>query len=65
MGTKVKFLVWPALFLHEGGALISKGVLQPIPYTNTRFSTALEHTYQSRNNVKTTNEFVLIYNILN
>jgi hypothetical protein len=28
MGTKVKFLVWPALFLHEGGALISKGVLQ-------------------------------------
>jgi hypothetical protein len=40
MGTKVKFLVWPALFLHEGGALIW-------------------------NNVKTTNEFVLIYNILN
>ena len=34
MGTKVKFLVWPALFLHEGGALISKGVLQPIPDTN-------------------------------
>jgi hypothetical protein len=30
MGTKVKFLVWPALFLHKGGALISKGVLQPI-----------------------------------
>jgi hypothetical protein len=30
MGTKVKFLVWPALFLYEGGALISKGVLQPI-----------------------------------
>jgi hypothetical protein len=27
MGTKVKFLVWPALFLHKGGALISKGVL--------------------------------------
>jgi hypothetical protein len=27
MGTKVKFLVWPALFLHEGGALISKGVI--------------------------------------
>ena len=34
MGTKVKFLVWPALFLYEGGALISKGVLQPIPDTN-------------------------------
>jgi hypothetical protein len=33
-GTKVKFLVWPALFLHKGGALISKGVLQPIPDTN-------------------------------
>ena len=34
MGTKVNFLVWPALFLHEGGALISKGDLQPIPDTN-------------------------------
>ena len=33
-GTKVKFLVWPALFLHKGGALISKGILQPISDTN-------------------------------
>jgi hypothetical protein len=32
MGTKVKFLVWPALFLYEGGALISKGLwcLEPL-----------------------------------
>jgi hypothetical protein len=33
--------------------------------TKVRFLTGLEHTCQSRNNVKTTNEFVLIYNILN
>jgi hypothetical protein len=27
-GDKVKYLVWPALFLHEGGPLLYKGVVQ-------------------------------------
>ena len=27
-GDKVKFVVWPALFLHEGGPLLNKGVVQ-------------------------------------
>ncbi|XP_076117497.1 uncharacterized protein LOC143085169 isoform X3 [Mytilus galloprovincialis] len=31
MGRRVKFLVWPALFLHKGGPLLSKGVVQPLP----------------------------------
>jgi hypothetical protein len=56
MGTKVKFLVWPALWISLIGLC---------PKPETRFLAGLEHTYQSRNNVKTTNEFVLIYNILN
>lgn len=29
-GSKVKFLVWPALFLHRSGPLLSKGVVQPM-----------------------------------
>uniref|UniRef100_A0A194AN19 Mitochondria-eating protein C-terminal domain-containing protein n=1 Tax=Pinctada fucata TaxID=50426 RepID=A0A194AN19_PINFU len=28
-GTEVDFMVWPALFLHKDGPLLSKGVLQP------------------------------------
>jgi hypothetical protein len=28
-GDKVKHVVWPALFLHEGGPLLYKGVVQP------------------------------------
>lgn len=31
IGHRVKFLVWPALFLHRGGPLLSKGVVQPLP----------------------------------
>ncbi|XP_052078824.1 uncharacterized protein LOC127716616 isoform X2 [Mytilus californianus] len=31
MGRRVKFLVWPALFLHKDGPLLSKGVVQPLP----------------------------------
>ena len=27
-GDKVTFVVWPALFLHEGGPLLNKGVVQ-------------------------------------
>ena len=26
-GDKVTFVVWPALFLHEGGPLLNKGVV--------------------------------------
>lgn len=29
-GEKVKFVVWPAVFLHNSGPLVTKGVLQPI-----------------------------------
>jgi len=29
-GKLVKFVVWPALFLHSGGALLAKGVVQPM-----------------------------------
>jgi hypothetical protein len=29
LGDKVKYVVWPALFLHEGGPLLYKGVVQP------------------------------------
>lgn len=29
-GEKVKFVVWPAVFLHNNGPLVTKGVLQPI-----------------------------------
>jgi hypothetical protein len=28
-GDKVKYVVWPALFLYEGGPLLCKGVVQP------------------------------------
>ena len=28
-GDKVKYVVWPALFLYEGGPLLYKGVVQP------------------------------------
>jgi hypothetical protein len=28
-GDKVAFVVWPAVFLHENGPLVQKGVLQP------------------------------------
>ena len=28
-GDKVKYVVWPALLLHEGGPLLFKGVVQP------------------------------------
>lgn len=28
-GEKVDFLVWPAVFLHENGPIVQKGVLQP------------------------------------
>jgi hypothetical protein len=27
-GDKVTFVVWPALFLHDGGPLLNKGVVQ-------------------------------------
>jgi hypothetical protein len=27
-GDKVAFVVWPALFLHEGGPLLNKGVVE-------------------------------------
>lgn len=28
-GKKVQFMVWPAVFLHKNGPLVTKGVLQP------------------------------------
>lgn len=28
-GKRVRYTVWPALYLHENGALLSKGVVQP------------------------------------
>jgi hypothetical protein len=28
-GKKIDYVVWPALLLHEGGPLLSKGVAQP------------------------------------
>lgn len=28
-GKRVHYTVWPALYLHENGALLSKGVVQP------------------------------------
>ncbi|XP_069131550.1 uncharacterized protein [Argopecten irradians] len=30
-GKRVGFLVWPALFLHKGGPLLCKGIVQPLP----------------------------------
>ncbi|KAK3100067.1 hypothetical protein FSP39_014227 [Pinctada imbricata] len=29
-GTKIDFMVWPAMILYEGGPLLSKGVFQPL-----------------------------------
>ena len=30
-GNKVDFIVWPVLYLHKGGPVLNKGVVQPIP----------------------------------
>lgn len=30
-GSCVDFLVWPAMFLHEGGPILCKGVAQGVP----------------------------------
>lgn len=30
-GTNVKMTVWPAVYLHEGGPLVSKGYVLPDP----------------------------------
>lgn len=29
-GQKVDYIVWPALFLHENGPLLCKGIAQPM-----------------------------------
>lgn len=30
LGEKVDFIVWPAVFLHENGPLLEKGIAQPM-----------------------------------
>ena len=30
-GPRVDYLVWPAVFLHEGGSILCKGVAQGLP----------------------------------
>ncbi|MDP0588199.1 MAG: hypothetical protein QS748_02950 [Candidatus Endonucleobacter bathymodioli] len=47
-GSKVDYVVWPPLYLHEGGPLLNKGVAQPI-------ATAT----QTKTDFKETNETVL------
>ncbi|KAK3578299.1 hypothetical protein CHS0354_004206 [Potamilus streckersoni] len=48
-GMYVEFVVWPALFLHEGGPLLKKGVAQGTntPFVVARSATSLKSTCNS------------------